>query len=97
LVAFCYNGFIVINKGKKMDYKNLIGWVGMAMLQFNSIPAIFSAIENGTKYPLATMLLTIGGLGCYMVRAIADNDKLYIVGNSIGIIGNLILLFVTIY
>jgi hypothetical protein len=80
-----------------MDFKNLIGWVGMAMLQFNSIPAIFSAVENGSKYPLATILLTIGGLCCYMVRAIADNDKLYIVGNLVGITGNLILLFVTVF
>jgi uncharacterized protein with PQ loop repeat len=80
-----------------MDFKNLIGWVGMAMLQFNSIPAIFSAVENGAKYPLATIVLTIIGLSCYMYRAIIDNDKLYIVGNTIGLVGNLILLLVTIY
>jgi uncharacterized protein with PQ loop repeat len=80
-----------------MDFKNLIGWVGMAMLQFNSIPAIFSAIQNGAKYPLATIILTIIGLSCYMYRAIIDNDKLYIVGNTIGLVGNLILLLVTIY
>jgi uncharacterized protein with PQ loop repeat len=80
-----------------MDFKNLIGWVGMAMLQFNSIPAIFSAIQNGAKYPLATIILTIIGLSCYMYRAIVDNDKLYIVGNTIGLVGNLILLLVTIY
>jgi hypothetical protein len=79
-----------------MDFKNLIGWIGMAMLQFNSIPAIFSALENGSKYPLATILLTIGGLACYMVRAIADKDKLYITGNLIGLTGNVILLLATI-
>jgi uncharacterized protein with PQ loop repeat len=80
-----------------MDFKNLIGWIGMAMLQFNSIPAIFSAVENGAKYPIATIVLTIVGLSCYMYRAIIDNDKLYIVGNTIGLVGNLILLLVTIY
>jgi hypothetical protein len=80
-----------------MDFKNLIGWVGMAMLQFNSIPAIFSAVQHGSKYPLATIILTIIGLSCYMYRAIIDNDKLYIVGNTIGLVGNLILLLVTIY
>ena len=73
-----------------------IPWIGMAMLQFNSVPAIFSAIENGAKFPIATILLTIGGLSCYMVRAIADKDVLYITGNTIGIIGNLILLFATV-
>jgi uncharacterized protein with PQ loop repeat len=80
-----------------MEIKNLIGWVGMAMLQFNSIPAIFGAIQYGAKYPLATIVLTIIGLSCYMYRAIIDNDKLYIVGNTIGLVGNLILLLVTIY
>jgi uncharacterized protein with PQ loop repeat len=80
-----------------MDFKNLIGWVGMAMLQFNSIPAIFSAVQTGAKYPLATIILTIVGLSCYMYRAVIDNDKLYMVGNTIGLVGNLILLFVTIY
>lgn len=73
-----------------------IPWIGMAMLQFNSIPAIFAAIEHGSKFPIATILLTIGGLSCYMVRAIADKDVLYITGNTIGIVGNLILLLATI-
>ena len=72
-----------------------IGWVGMAMLQFNSIPAIISAVEYGTKYPIATILLTIGGLFCYMVDALKNGNMLYIVGNLIGIIGNSILLLAT--
>lgn len=67
----------------------------MAMLQFNSIPAILSAVQNGSKYPIATILLTIGGLACYMYRAILDNDKLYITGNLIGLVGNTILLLAT--
>ena len=73
-----------------------IPWIGMAMLQFNSVPAIFAAVNSGAKFPIATILLTIGGLSCYMVRAIADRDMLYITGNTIGIVGNLILLFATI-
>lgn len=72
-----------------------IPWIGMAMLQFNSVPAIFAAVETGAKFPIATILLTIGGLTCYMVRAIADKDALYITGNTIGIVGNLILLAAT--
>ena len=75
--------------------KQYIGWIGMAMLQFNSIPAILSAVQNGSKYPIATILLTIGGLACYMYRAVLDNDKLYITGNLIGLVGNTILLFAT--
>lgn len=72
-----------------------IPWIGMAMLQFNSVPAIFAAVETGAKFPVATILLTLGGLSCYMYRAIADKDALYIVGNTIGIVGNSILLAAT--
>lgn len=72
-----------------------IPWIGMAMLQFNSVPAIFAAVQTGAKFPIATILLTIGGLTCYMVRAIADKDALYITGNTIGIVGNVILLCAT--
>lgn len=75
--------------------KNYIGWAGMAMLQFNSIPAILSAINDGARFPIATILLTIAGLACYMVRAVIDKDTLYITGNLIGLVGNLILLFAT--
>lgn len=70
-----------------------IPWIGMALLQFNSVPAIATALENGTSTPIGTVLLTLGGLSCYMVRAIADKDPLYITGNLIGLVGNLILLF----
>ena len=75
--------------------KNYIGWIGMAMLQFNSIPAIFAALDSGAKFPIATIILTIAGLSCYMYRAILDKDALYITGNLIGLVGNTILLLAT--
>ena len=78
----------------RRERAELVGWLGMAMLQFNSVPAIHAAIVNGTSTPVATVLLTIGGLSCYMVRAIARFDMLYTVGNGIGLIGNVILLVV---
>jgi len=83
-------GFLKINWGE------LLGWVGMAMLQFNSIPAIHSAIVNGHSTPVATVALSIGGLICYLIRALSRFDVLYVVGNMIGLIGNLILLAVLI-
>lgn len=72
----------------------ILGWIGMAMLQFNAVPAIHSALVNGTSTPKATVMLTIGGLTCYLIRAICRYDMLYLVGNMIGLIGNLILLWV---
>lgn len=72
----------------------ILGWVGMGMLQFNSVPAIHSAIVHGTSTPLATVCLTIGGLVCYLIRAVCRFDMLYLVGNMVGLIGNLVLLYV---
>jgi hypothetical protein len=72
---------------------DMIPWIGMAMLQFNAVPAIFTALEEGSSTPIATVLLTLGGLTCYMYRAIIDKSALYLVGNTIGITGNLILLW----
>jgi uncharacterized protein with PQ loop repeat len=85
----------------KMKIENLnrgeiAGWVGLGCLQFNSIPAIISSIDTGATTPLGSVYLTLIGLTLYLIRSINANDTLYTVGNTIGIIGNLILLF-TIY
>jgi uncharacterized protein with PQ loop repeat len=85
----------------KMKIENLnrgeiAGWVGLGCLQFNSIPAIISSIDTGATTPLGSVYLTLVGLTLYLIRSINANDTLYTVGNTIGIIGNLILLF-TIY
>lgn len=71
-----------------------LGWVGMACLQFNSLPAIFQAVESGMSAPIATVLLTIFGLSCYLYHSIIRGDVLYTTGNIIGITGNTILLAV---
>ena len=85
----------------KMKIENLnrgeiAGWVGLGCLQFNSIPAIISSIDTGATTPLGSVYLTLVGLTLYLIRSINAKDTLYTVGNTIGIIGNLILLF-TIY
>jgi hypothetical protein len=69
-----------------------MGWVGLGCLQFNSVPAIMSSLENGETTPIGTIGLTIVGLTLYLVRSIATNDTLYTVGNIIGLVGNGILL-----
>jgi hypothetical protein len=69
-----------------------MGWVGLGCLQFNSVPAIMSSLENGETTPIGTIVLTIIGLTLYLVRSIATDDTLYTVGNVIGLVGNGILL-----
>jgi hypothetical protein len=77
---------------KKINYGEIAGWVGLACLQFNSIPAIISSVETGSTTPLGTIYLTLIGLALYLVRSLKANDTLYTVGNTIGIVGNVILL-----
>ena len=90
----------MVNKGENMKIKlnsgEIAGWVGLGCLQFNSVPAIISSIETGSTTPVGTVGLTLVGLVLYLIRSISAQDTLYTVGNTIGIVGNLILL-ATIY
>jgi len=70
----------------------IMGWIGLGCLQFNSVPAIVSSLENGETTPMGTIILTLIGLSLYLVRSIATNDTLYTVGNVVGLVGNAILL-----
>ena len=80
----------------KLNYGEVCGWLGLGCLQFNSIPAIISSVETGSTTPVGTVALTLIGLVLYLIRSLSAQDTLYTVGNSIGIVGNLILL-ATIY
>lgn len=77
---------------KKITWTELSGWIGLACLQFNSIPAIISSVETGNTTPIPSIILTIIGLILYLIRSIKTNDILYTTGNIIGITGNIILL-----
>ena len=80
----------------KLNSGEIAGWVGLGCLQFNSVPAIISSVETGSTTPVGTVGLTLVGLVLYLIRSISAQDTLYTVGNTIGIVGNLILL-ATIY
>jgi hypothetical protein len=90
----------MVNKGGnmeiKLNYGEVAGWVGLGCLQFNSVPAIISSVETGSTTPVGTVALTLIGLTLYLVRSLTAQDTLYTVGNTIGLVGNLILL-ATIY
>jgi hypothetical protein len=73
-------------------FTEISGWVGLACLQFNSVPAIMSSLETGETTPIGTIILTMVGLSLYLIRSIATKDTLYTMGNVIGLVGNAILL-----
>ena len=75
-----------------LNRTEVVGYLGMGLLQFNSIPAIIEAVHTGNSAPIATMALTIAGLACYLYNSVKTKNTLYTVGNVIGIIGNSILI-----
>ena len=76
-----------------MKNSNFIGWLGMALIQFNSIPAIIEAIKTGSSTPFLSVILTVSGLILLTVYSIILKDRVYIFGNLSGLVGNLILLW----
>ena len=78
----------------KFIKSHFLGVLGMVMLQSNSLPAVFYALETGKAAPISTILMTLGGLSCYLHHSIVTRNYLYLIGNCIGLIGNSILLYV---
>jgi len=66
--------------------------MGLALLQFNCVPAIIAALQQGHSTPLFGVVLSIAGLSCYLYNSVKIGNTLYTVGNLIGLIGNTILL-----
>jgi hypothetical protein len=75
-----------------MQRHDIIGYLGLALLQFNCIPAIIAALQHGHSTPLFGVVLSIAGLSCYLYNSVKIGNTLYTVGNLIGLIGNTILL-----
>jgi hypothetical protein len=80
----------------KFDKAELIGYVGIALIQLNVIPAVVQAVRLGVSAPLSSIILMLTGLGLCLYNSISTGNKLYTVGNLFGFIGNLILLLAVI-
>ncbi len=77
--------------------ENLIGLLGLGILQANAFPFLIAAINGDMPPTIAPAIMVFIGLACYQYRAIIQNDMLYIIGNTIGMVSNaiLIILFFT--
>lgn len=77
---------------------NALGWVGMLLLQMQSIPAIIQTVTNeATNIPLSLPVMCMMGLACYLYRSLVQGDTLYTVGNTIGLIGQFSLICAILY
>lgn len=75
-----------------MNRTNLIGYIGLALVQLNVLPAIWQAFQTGQSAPLASVILMVVGLACYLYNSIMTKNRLYTVGNGIGLFCNTALL-----
>lgn len=75
----------------------LVGYIGLALVQLNVLPAIVKAIETGASAPILSIIMMIIGLACYLYNSVKTGNTLYTVGNAVGLVSNLILLFAVIF
>jgi hypothetical protein len=72
--------------------ENMIGLVGLTVLQSNALPFLLAAMRGEMPPTILPALMTIAGLACYLYRAVKMRDLLYIIGNTVGIVSNSLLI-----
>jgi uncharacterized protein with PQ loop repeat len=84
---------------KTNKLSEIAGWIGMIMIHGATLPTTLSVILGySTTLPPASMVLLVWtGLFLFLIRAVAQNDKLYIVSNAIGFFFNSILLALIVF
>ena len=80
-------------------FSRISGWIGMILIHSATLPTTISIILGWSENmpPLSMVLLVWTGLFLFLVRAIADNDKLYIISNAIGFFFNSVLLILIVF
>lgn len=75
------------------------GWLGMVLIHGATLPPTLKVILGyATALPPVEMVLLVWtGLFLFLIRAIANNDKLYIFSNAIGFFFNSVLLALIVF
>ena len=86
-------------KKKNNKFSELAGWIGMVLIHSATLPVTLSVIlgHSAQLPPVSMVLLVWTGLFLFLVRAIGNNDKLYIVSNAVGFFFNSILLALIVF
>lgn len=80
-------------------FSELAGWIGMILIHSATLPVTLGIIlgYSDSLPPASMVLLVWSGLFLFLLRAIAQNDKLYIVSNAIGFFFNSVLLILIVF
>jgi uncharacterized protein with PQ loop repeat len=84
---------------EKSKYSELCGWAGMVLIHGATLPPTLKVILGYAAHlpPIEMVLLVWTGLFLFLIRAIANNDKLYIFSNAIGFFFNTIMLALIVF
>lgn len=88
-----------MNRKVTKKLSELAGWIGMVLIHSATLPTTLGIILGYSNNipPVSMVLLVWSGLFLFLMRAINDNDKLYIVSNAVGFFFNTILLALIVF
>ena len=86
-------------KKKEKRFAEACGYLGMVLIHGATLPPTLKVILGyaTTLPPIEMVLLVWSGLFLFLIRAVANSDKLYILSNAIGFFFNSILLALIVF
>jgi hypothetical protein len=84
---------------KRINFSEICGYLGMVLIHSATLPPTLKVIFGmaTTLPPFEMVALVWTGLFLFLIRAIANNDKLYIISNAVGFFFNSILLALIVF
>ena len=86
-------------KIKDLKFSEVCGYIGMVLIHGATLPPTLKVLfGNSTALPPIEMILLIwSGLFLFLVRSVANGDKLYTISNAIGFFFNSVLLALIVF
>lgn len=84
---------------RSLDFGEISGWIGLVLVHSATLPTTLGVILGYSEKlpPMSMVLLVWTGLFLFLVRAIKQNDVLYIVSNAVGFFFNTLLLALIVF
>lgn len=88
-----------MNRKVTKKLSELAGWIGMVLIHSATLPTTLGIILGYSNNipPVSMVLLVWSGLFLFLIRAIGNNDKLYIISNAVGFFFNTVLLALIVF
>jgi hypothetical protein len=86
-------------KIKELKIAEVCGYLGMVLIHSATLPPTLKVFFGTSTAlpPIEMILLVWTGLFLFLIRAVANGDKLYIISNAIGFFFNSVLLALIVF